>query len=152
MAGWGPVDRASQRPLAAESSAPPPARSPEPPPSAWLPLTDPASPAVSPIFAADRLRTTFAPRIGQPDLYVCRLPVHKARQHTHPSFPPQRSPLLGSTERPRPYSRVTKRVRTYNHLLGARHGAFATKPARSSRRTLPRRLLSHDRVRLGAIR
>src|SRR5580704_5870917 len=35
-----------------------------------------------------------------------------------------------------PLYRVTKRVRTYNHLLGGRHGAFASKPARSS----PRRL------------
>src|ERR1039457_5288710 len=117
MAGWGPVDRASRGPLAAESPPLPPARTPDPPPSAWLPLTDPASPAVPPIFAADRLRTTFAPRIGQPDLYVCRVVSTQARQHTHPSFPPQRSPLLGSTERPRPHSRVRKRVRTYNHLL-----------------------------------
>src|SRR6202035_1385704 len=35
-----------------------------------------------------------------------------------------------------PHSRVTKRIRTYNHLAGGRHGAFASKPARSS----PRRL------------
>src|SRR5208282_1460336 len=52
--------------------------------------------------------------------------------HTHSSFPPRRSPLLGLTGRPRPHSRVTKRVRTYNHLLGRRHGAFASNPARSS--------------------
>ena len=110
----------------------PPARSPEPPPSACPPLTDPVSLAVSPGFVTDRLRTTFAPRIGKPDLHACPAATHEAAHHTHPSFPPQRSPLLGSTGRPRPHSRVTKRVRTYNHLLGGRHGAFASKPARSS--------------------
>jgi len=85
-------------------------------------------PAVSPGFVADRLRTTFAPRIGKPDQHACRTTTAKAAQHTHPSFPPQRSPLLRSTGRPRPHSRVTKRVRTYNHLPGGRHGAFASKP------------------------
>src|SRR5438477_10435113 len=51
-----------------------------------------------------------------------------------------------------PHSRVTKRVRTYNHLLGGRHGAFASKPARSSLRrlTAPSDLAGIDRIRLAS--
>ena len=109
-------------------AAPPPARSPDPPPSACPPLTDPAA---SPRFVPDRLRTTLAPRIGKADLDACRAATTQAATHPHPSFLRRRLPPLGSTGRPRPHSRVTKRVRTYNHLLGARHGAFASKQARS---------------------
>jgi len=102
-------------------AAAPPARSPEPPPSACPPLTAPVAP-VSPGFVPDRLRTTFAPRIGKPGQDACRATTADAGQHTHPS---------GRGGR-RPHSRVTKRVRTYNHLPGGRHGAFGSKPARSS--------------------
>jgi len=122
-----PADAGRPRPSPA---AAPPASSPEPPPSACPPLTAPAVPAVSPGFVPDRLRTTFAPRIGKPGQDACRATTAEAGQHTHPSG------RGGST----PHSRVTKRVRTYNHLLGGRHGAFASKPARSSSGRLPRSL------------
>ena len=136
-AACAPVPAASFLPLPA---ALPAARSPEPPPSACPPLTAPVGSVVSPGFVTDRLRTTFAPRIGRPDQHARRAKTARAAYHTYPSFPTQRSPLLGSTGRPRPHSRVTKRVRTYNHLLDGCHGAFATKPARSSRSRLPRGL------------
>src|ERR1700733_2815950 len=91
---WGPrVDRelgsVSRLATAPFPVALPPARSPELPPSACLPLTDPG--AVSPRFVPDRLRTTLAPRIGKPDLDVCRATT---AQHPHP-FPPQPSPSSG---------------------------------------------------------
>ena len=88
---------ASPRPDAPGPSpaALPPDRSPEPPPSACPPLTAPVAPVASPGFATDRLRTTFAPRIGKPGQRACRAKTAQAAQHTHPSFPPQRSPLLG---------------------------------------------------------
>src|SRR2546421_6013583 len=44
-----------------------------------------------------------------------------------PLFPSATIAAAQVTGRPRPHSRVTKRVRTYNHLLGGRHGAFASK-------------------------
>src|SRR6266699_1101989 len=97
MAACGPVTPASRLPDAPGPSpaAPPPARSPGPPPSACPPLTAPVAPVASPGFATDRLRTTFAPRIGKPGQHACRTVTARAAQHTHPSFPPQRSPLLG---------------------------------------------------------
>jgi hypothetical protein len=54
-------------------------------PSACPPLTAPAVPAVSPGFVPDRLRTTFAPRIGKPGQDACRATTAEAGQHTHPS-------------------------------------------------------------------
>jgi hypothetical protein len=60
----------------------------------------------------------------------------------------QRSSLLGSTRQPSHTLGVTKRIRTYNHLAGGRHGAFASKPARSS----PGRLTAPaDRAGIGRI-
>src|SRR5260370_23867732 len=73
MTGCGPVLAASRPPTASEPrpAALPPARGPargtEPSPSADPPLTAPAAPAGSPGFVTDRLRTTFAPRIGKPE-------------------------------------------------------------------------------------
>src|SRR5438105_13777154 len=103
MAAWGPVARFGSVSLLAAPGAAgpspmtspptpvaPPARSPEPPPSPWSrcsPLTDPAEPDVSPRFGTDRLRTTHAPRIGRPDLHVCRAAIVQAAQHPYPSFP-----------------------------------------------------------------
>src|SRR5271157_1228386 len=67
MTGCGPMLAASRPPTASEPSpaALPPARDTEPSPSAGPPLTAPA--AGSPGFVTDRLRTTFAPRIGKPE-------------------------------------------------------------------------------------
>src|SRR5579863_490554 len=61
---------APSRPTAASEPSPaalPPARGTEPAPSAGPPLTAPAAPAGWPGFVTDRLRTTFAPRIGKPE-------------------------------------------------------------------------------------
>src|SRR3984885_11020529 len=87
--GCGPGLAASPPPPAPEPSpeALPPARGTEPSPSAGPPLTAPAAPAGSPGFVTDRLRTTFAPRIGKPE------PAHMpgrtgARRPPYaPSFP-----------------------------------------------------------------
>src|SRR5579872_2549550 len=102
MTGRGPMLAASRPPTAAEPSpaALPPARGTEPSRSAGSPLTDPAAPAGSPGFVTGRLRTTFAPRIGTPAL--AHMPAEAGAGHPPyaPSFPPQRSPLLGSTRRP----------------------------------------------------
>src|SRR5580704_14834235 len=84
MAVCGPMPAASRLPSPA---ALPPVRSPGPPPSACPPLTAPVALAVSPRFVTDRLRTTFAPRIGKPDQHACRAKTARAAHHTHPSFP-----------------------------------------------------------------
>ena len=123
------------------ATAPPPPSSPEPPPSACPPLTAPVAPAVSPGFVPDRLRTTFAPRIGKPGQDARRATTAEAGQHTHPSG-------HGGS---RPHSRVTKRVRTYNHLLGGRHGAFASKAGEIFLRVGYRAVSpGHDRLHHGA--
>src|SRR5271165_7004734 len=83
-AACAPVLAASRLP---SPVALPPARSPESPPSACPPLTAPVASAVSPGFVTDRLRTTFAPRIGKPDQRACRDKTARAAHHTHPSFP-----------------------------------------------------------------
>src|SRR4029077_8544614 len=69
MTGCGPMLAASRPPTASEPSpaALPPARGTAPSQSAGPPLTGPAAPAGSPGFVTDRLRTTFAPRIGKPE-------------------------------------------------------------------------------------
>src|SRR5689334_23287996 len=85
-AGCGPV-AATSRLVGAPLTALPPARSPGPPPSACPPLTSPGPPPDSPGFVTDRLRTTFAPRIGKPGQHACRGKTAEAGQHTHPSFP-----------------------------------------------------------------
>src|SRR5271165_2944344 len=83
-AACGAVPGASTLPSPA---ALPAARSPEPPPSACPPLTAPVPPVVSPRFVTDRLRTTFAPRIGKPGQHACRAKTARAAHHTHSSFP-----------------------------------------------------------------
>src|SRR5690349_14093267 len=75
-AGCGPVAATSRLVGMPPLTALPPARSPEPPPSACPPfcppLTPPGPPPDSPGFVTDRLRTTFAPRIGKPGQHACR--------------------------------------------------------------------------------
>src|SRR6266567_1280608 len=56
MTGCGPMLAASRPPTPSEPS-----------PAAGPLLTAPAAPAGSPGFVTDRLRTTFAPRIGKPE-------------------------------------------------------------------------------------
>src|ERR1700683_353730 len=65
---WGPMLAASRPPTASEPlpAALPPVRGTEPSPAAGPPLTAPAAPAGAPGFVTDRLRPTFAPRIGKP--------------------------------------------------------------------------------------
>src|SRR5580693_9294401 len=86
MTGCGPMLAASRPPTASEPSPEvlPPARGAEPSPSAGPPLTAPAAPAGSPGFVTDRLRTTFAPRIGKPEPAHMLAEAAQAALHTHP--------------------------------------------------------------------
>src|SRR6202011_3500560 len=86
MTGCGPMLAASRPPTASEPSpaALPPARDTEPSQSAGPPLTAPAAPAGSPGFVTDRLRTTFAPRIGKPEPGASPAEAAQAALHMHP--------------------------------------------------------------------
>src|SRR5947207_1849647 len=86
MTGCGPMLAASRPPTASEPSpaALPAARGTEPAPSAGLPLTALAAPAGSPGFVTDRLRTTFAPRIGRPEPAHMPAEAAQAALHTYP--------------------------------------------------------------------
>ena len=150
----GPVDSAS-RLLGMLGPSPPtllPARSPEPPPSACPPLTAPVAPFASPEFVTDRLRTTFAPRIGEPDQRACRAYRGASRSAYAPLFPSATIAAARVNRGGRGHTLALHNgLGTYNHLLGSRHGAFASKPARSSRSRLPRHLIGHDHAHHGLL-
>jgi hypothetical protein len=138
----GPADPASRLfGMPGPSPAPlPPARSPEPPPSACPPLTAPVPPSASPGFVTDRLRTTFAPRIGEPGQRACRAYRGTSRSTYAPLFSSATIAAARVNRGGRGHTLALQNgLGTYNHLLGSRHGAFASKPARSSRSRLPRR-------------
>src|SRR5205823_7646548 len=83
VTGCGPALAASRPPTASEPSpaALPATRGTEPSPSAGPPLTALAAPAGSPGFVTDRLRTTFAPRIGRPE--PAHMPAEAAQAALH---------------------------------------------------------------------
>ena len=145
----GPMDPAS-RLLEPSPAALFPARSPEPPPSACPPLTAPVAPSALPGFVTDRLRTTFAPRIGEPDQRACRAYRGTSRSTYAPLISSATIAAARVNRGGRGHTLALQNgLGTYNHLLGSRHGAFASKPARSSRCRLPRRLIGHDRAHHG---
>src|SRR5579863_1785489 len=101
VTGCGPMPAASRPPTGPQPSPPalPLARGTKPPRSAGPPLTAPAAPAGSPGFVTDRLRTTFAPRIGMPEPGACLAEAAQAALHMH-RLSLRRWPLLGSPGRP----------------------------------------------------
>jgi predicted secreted Zn-dependent protease len=58
---------------------------------------------------------------------TCPAEAAQAALHTHPYFSFATIAAARVNKAAEPHSRVTKRVRTYNHLLGDRHWAFASK-------------------------
>src|SRR3954465_431548 len=128
MTDWGPL--LATAPLPPGTGAPPPRlpTAPGPPPAALPPAGDagpsPASPPLTaapaglPGFATDRLRTTFAPRIGKTKPARMSAEAAQAALHTHLFFRFATITAARANMAGEPHSHVTRQLRTYNHLLG----------------------------------
>ena len=115
MTGSGPLLAASRPPTASEPSlaAVPPVRGTEPSRSAGPLLMAPAAPAGSPGLVTDRLLTTFAPRIGKPE--PAHMPGPNGASRPPYALSSLRNDRRCSGQKGGRVSRVTKRVKTYNH-------------------------------------